>query len=322
MSEMFDLNFISAAYNRFGESLQRIYNNNNEIIWETDSSVKDYLWVERVESGKPGYIYFTNANAGMELETDAIMYSWDQQTWDYMTYIPAISRYGVRLNHVGRIYFKYTKSYFQDIRIFGGYFNQHMNVKLKCKIGGSLHKFVNEKYFFSGYNLFGTGQADELGTAFFSGLDITDARELKLDYYNVNIPEYGYRGMFYKQHNLEYAPENIGDYNSYIHHYGCANMFDGCVKLRVAPILNTGILYDRAYSEMFSLCEILPLVECYAHTFNILTGEEENFNPFYLWGLGNSQYSRHGVFYKFKNIVLPGNPIPYFWNIHEIDMPN
>ena len=40
---MFNLNFISAAYNRFGDDLLRIYNNNNEIIWENDSLVKDYL---------------------------------------------------------------------------------------------------------------------------------------------------------------------------------------------------------------------------------------------------------------------------------------
>ena len=320
---MFDLNLIEGVYNKFGNEIERIYNNRNEIIWELDDLSNTYLWVYEVNNpGSMAYIYFKHATDGIELENDTIMYSWDRKTWNNFTYISAINKYGVLLNRVSRIYFKYTKSNFDDIRIVGGYLDMNSRLKLKCKIGGSLHKFVNDNYFSDGYNMFGAGQLDDVNNVFFSGLDITDAQKLKLDYYAGNIPAYGYNGMFYNHNNLVYAPKTIGDYNTYIHHYGCAKMFSGCQKLKYAPILNAGTLYDRSYEEMFSGCQNLNLIHCYAHNFNILTGEEENFDPFYLWGLGDAEYTRYGVFYKYKNVVLPGDPIPYGWDIHEIDMPN
>ena len=321
---MFDLNLIEGVYNKFGNEIERIYNNRNEIIWELDDLSNTYLWVNEVNNpGSMAYICFKHATDGIELEQDAIMYSWDRKNWNYFTkYFDEIKAYGVLLNRVSTIYFKYTKSYFDDIRIVGRYLDMNSKLKLKCKIGGSLHKFVNDNYFADSYNMFGAGQLDDVNKVFFSGLDITDAQKLRLDYYEGNIPEYGYRGMFYNQFNLVYAPKTIGGYNTYINHYGCAQMFSGCQKLRFAPILNAGTLYDRSYEEMFSGCQNLNLIHCYAHNFNILTGEEENFDPFYLWGLGDSEYTRYGIFYKYKNVVLPGDPIPYGWDIHEIDMTN
>ena len=324
---MFDLNLIEGVYNKFGNEIERIYNNRNEIIWDLDDGSNDYFWVYEVDNpkamGAMGYICFKHANDGIELEQDAIMYSWDRKNWNYFTkYFGEIKAYGVVLNRLSKIYFKYTKSNFDDIRIVGGYLNMNSRLKLKCKIGGSLHKFVNDNYFLEGYNMFGAGELDDVNKVFFSGLDITDAQKLRLDYYEGNIPEYGYRGMFYNQYNLVYAPKTIGGYNTYINHYGCAQMFSYCQNLKFAPILNAGTLYDRSYEEMFFGCGQLNVIQCYAHNFNILAGEEENFDPFYVWGLGDSEYTRNGTFYKYKNVVLPGDPIPYGWDIHEIDMPN
>ena len=130
MSEMFDLNLIEGVYNKFGNEIERIYNNRNDIIWQLDDLTNTYLWVYEVDNpGSMAYICFKHAANGIELEQDAIMYSWDRKTWNYFTYHnDEIKAYGVLVNRVSAVYFKYTKSNFDDIRIVGGYLN--MNGKL------------------------------------------------------------------------------------------------------------------------------------------------------------------------------------------------
>ena len=90
MSEIININSISAAYNMFGDALIRIYNNNNDIIWESNNTNIEYLWVEPEQSmlsdgnNYIGFYGVNRDNTDKTLPENTIQYSLDGRNWQWM----------------------------------------------------------------------------------------------------------------------------------------------------------------------------------------------------------------------------------------------
>lgn len=266
MSEMFNLNFIGAAYNRFGKSLQRIYNNNNEIIWELNDGSDDYLWVAPDPSmlvDGNNYIGFfkVNSTSDTTLPENSIQYSLDGINWEYMPAVPTAAYNEIEITQ--KTYFRFVYGGFIRHRIYGRHATSSSGWNnFLCNVGGSLHKYMGGIY----YNevMFGRNPGDpyaypvqipDTGTPFFRGLKIVDASKLHVDYYqNDHIIPYGYAYMFDNQSFMTKPPiiniEKVED-------SGCFVMFAGCSSLESAPTLPATDLGNNCYDSMFKNCTSL-----------------------------------------------------------------
>ena len=259
---MFDLNLIEGVYNKFGNEIERIYNNRNEIILDLDDGSNDYLWVEPDESmigTGSNYIGFVKVNPPYNetnMPQNSIQYSFDGINWEYMPYDEKNASNN-EIEITQKTYFRYVHDGFIRHRIYGRHATSSSGWdKFKCNVGGSLHKYINNVY----YNeiLFGLYKDESVTSGvkpFFVGISIIDASKLHVDYYkNDNVLSYGYHSMFYKQSFMTTPPIlHIGK----VEENGCFIMFSGCKSLTTAPELPSTDLSKHCYYGMFYGCTSL-----------------------------------------------------------------
>lgn len=315
MSEMFDFNLIGGVYNKFGNEIERIYNNRNEIIFDLYDGSNDYLWVEPDESmigTGNNYIGFVKVNPPYNetnMPQNSIQYSYDGINWEYMPYDEK-NDYNNEIEITQKTYFRYVHDGFIRHRIYGRHATSSSGWdKFKCNVGGSLHKYMNNVY----YNemLFGLYKDESITIVtrqFFVGLGIIDASKLHVDYYkNDNVLSYGYHGMFSNQLFMT-KPPIIHMKN--VESHGCFYMFYSCTSLVNAPELHATTLTDSCYESMFNGCSSLSKITCYA----------ENINARYCIDYWVRGVNNTGVFNKRRGVEWPTgvNGIPENWTVNEI----
>ena len=242
MSEMFDLNLIEGVYNKFGNEIERIYNNRNEIIWEADNiDNNDYFWVEPDESmigTGSNYIGFFRCTDTTDtvMEQNAIQYSFDGKKWEFMPYVSGETYNKIEL--IQKTYFRYVHNSYIRHRISGIHVTSPSTTEiLKCNVGGSLHKYMNDVYYnnnlFTKNCLFDYIVFSYDFNSFFKGLAIIDASKLNVDYFKDNHARYeGYSYMFKNQSFMKYPP--VLKFNT-LEESACSGMFYGCSSLLSAP---------------------------------------------------------------------------------------
>ena len=284
MSEIINLNSISAAYNMFGDALIRIYNNNNDIIWELNNTNIEYLTFTAEEDNSTISL---NAKTSPDIKYSLNSGKWTQ--WDYSA-ITLNTGDTVRMKGNNSNGFTTSNSSYNQFSMTGkiGASGNIMSLLYEDDFEAKLTIPCNYCY----YGMF-------KGCTSLTSAPVLPATTLKMSCYHI---------MFNGCTALTTAPElpatTLAD-NCY------SAMFSGCTALTTAPELPATTLAGRCYYNMFKNCTSLNYIKMLA------TNISDN-RCLYNWVYN---VASTGTFIKHPNMTsLPsGNSgIPAGWTVNDI----